>query len=193
MILGAGVVGMNAARVAFGLGMDVVVMNRGIERLQKIDETYRGQVTTLPLTAGNLTRELVDADLVIGALLVPGAKTPVLISRAMLGTMKKGSVIVDVSIDQGGCAETSRPTTHDNPVYEVDGIIHYAVTNMPGEFPRTSTIALTNATLPYITMLANLGIKKAAQHEFLRTALNTHEGKITHPALAASLTQNKKG
>jgi len=193
MILGAGVVGTNAARVAFGMGMDVLVLNRGSEKLQKIDDLYRGSVKTLPLTESNITREIVDADMVIGAVLVPGGKTPLLISRDMIRAMKKGSVIVDVSIDQGGCAVTSRPTTHDNPVYAVDGIIHYAVANMPGAFPHTSTMALTNATLPYITMLANMGIQKAVTDTILRTALNTHEGKILHPALAAVMSKNKKG
>ena len=193
MILGAGVVGTNAARVAFGIGMDVIVLNRGSEKLQKIDELYRGSVKTLPLTESTITREIVDADMVIGAVLVPGGKTPLLIARDMIRAMKKGSVIIDVSIDQGGCAVTSRPTTHDNPVYAVDGIIHYTVANMPGAFPRTATMALTNATFPYITMLANMGIKKAVTDTTLRTALNTHEGEILHPALAAVMSKNNKG
>ncbi len=193
VILGAGVVGTNAARVAFGIGMDVIVLNRGSEKLQKIDEIYQGRVKTLPLTENNVTREIAKADVIIGAVLIPGGKTPLLISRSMLRSMKKGSVIVDVSIDQGGCAETSRPTTHDDPVYEVDGIIHYTVANMPGAFPRTSTMALTNATLPYVTMLADRGIKKAVADTILRTALNTHEGKIRHPALAAVPSKNNTG
>ena len=193
VILGAGVVGTNAARVAFGIGMDVIVLNRGSEKLRKIDEAYWGQVKTLPLTETDITREIVDADVVIGAVLVPGGKTPLLISRDMMGKMKKGSVLVDVSIDQGGCAETSRPTTHDNPVYTVDGIIHYTVANMPGAFPRTSTMALTNATLPYVTMLADRGINKAATDTILKTALNTHDGEVRHPALAAVLSKNTKG
>lgn len=193
VILGAGVVGMNAARVAFGIGMDVIVLNRGSEKLQKIDEIYGGSIKTLPLTQNNITREIAEADVVIGAVLVPGGKTPLLISRDMIRSMKKGSVIVDVSIDQGGCAETSRPTTHDDPVYAVDGIIHYTVANMPGAFPRTSTMALTNATLPYVTMLADRGIKKAVTDAILKTALNTHDGEILHPALAAVLSKNKKG
>jgi len=193
LILGAGVVGTNAARVAFGIGMDVIVLNRGSEKLQKIDELYRGSVKTLPLTESTITREIVDADMVIGAVLVPGGKTPLLIARDMIRAMKKGSVIIDVSIDQGGCAVTSRPTTHDNPVYAVDGIIHYTVANMPGAFPRTSTIALTNETLLYVMLLADMGAGKAAKHEILKTALNTREGKITHSALASSLTKTKKG
>jgi alanine dehydrogenase len=193
VILGAGVVGTNAARIAFGIGMDVVVMNRSIEKLQRIDEAYRGQIRTLALTISTLAKEIVEADLIIGAVLIPGGKTPVLISRSMLRSMKKGSVIVDVSIDQGGCAETSRPSTHDDPVYEVDGVIHYTVANMPGAFPRTSTIALTNETLPYIMLLADMGAGKAAKHEILKTALNIREGKITHAALASSLKKTKKG
>jgi alanine dehydrogenase len=190
VILGAGVVGMNAARIASGIGMDIIVLNRGIERLQKIDEIFLGRVKTLSLTSANIQQEIEDADIVVGAVLVPGGKTPVLITRVMLKTMKKGAVIVDVAIDQGGCAETSRPSTHDNPIYEVDGIIHYTVANMPGAYPRTSTFALTNATLPYIKMIADRGISKTADDPILRTALNTYQGKITHPALAAAMQMN---
>lgn len=193
VILGAGVVGMNAARTASGIGMDVIVLNRGMERLQKIDEIFMGRVRTLSLTSANILQEIEDADIVIGAVLVPGGKTPVLITRDMLKTMKEGAVIVDVAIDQGGTAETSHPSTHDRPVYTVDGIIHYTVANMPGAYPRTSTLALTNATLPYIKMLADGGITMAAENPILRTALNTYQGKISHPALAAAMTANKKG
>jgi alanine dehydrogenase len=193
VILGAGVVGTNAARVASGIGMDVVALNRGIERLQKIDEMFMGRVKTLPLTSANIRKEIEDADMIIGAVLVPGGKTPVLITREMLKIMKTGSVIVDVSIDQGGCAETSRPATHDNPVYEVEGIVHYTVANMPGAYPRTSTMALTNATLPYVRMIAGMGITEAAHDPLLRTALNAYQGKIVHPALAAAMQTNKKG
>jgi len=193
LILGAGVVGTNAARTASGIGMDVVVMNRGIERLQKIDEMFMGRVKTVSLTSATIQQEIRDADMIVGAVLVPGGKTPVLITKDMLKTMKKGAVIVDVAIDQGGSAETSRPSTHDNPVYEVDGIIHYSVANMPGAYPRTSTLALTNATLPYIKMLADWGINKAAEDPILRTALNTYQGKITHPVLAAAMNATKKG
>ncbi len=192
VILGAGVVGSNAARVAAGIGMAVVVLNRGIDRLREIDAASGGRIKTLPLTTENIMREFTDADLLIGAVLVPGGKTPVLITRAMLRSMKKGSVIVDVSIDQGGCAETSRPSTHDRPVYTVDGIIHYTVANMPGAFPRTATLALTNATLPYIAELASMGASKAAQHAILKTALNVHRGKITNAPLAESLRLTKK-
>lgn len=193
VILGAGVVGINAAHTAYGIGMDVVVLNRGIERLQKIEEIFIGRVKTLPLTTSNIESEIRDADLVICAVLVPGGKAPILISRAQLKIMKKGAVILDVAIDQGGCTETSQPTTHDNPIYEVDGIIHYTVANMPGAYPRTSTLSLTNATLPFIKMMANMGISKAADDPILRTALNTYQGKITHPVLATYMDTDKRG
>lgn len=192
VILGAGVVGINAAHTTYGIGMDVVVLNRGIERLQKIEEIFMGRVRTLPLTTSNIESEIRDADIVICAVLVPGGRAPILISRAQLKIMKQGAVIIDVAIDQGGCAETSRPSTHDNPVYEVDGILHYTVANMPGAYPRTSTLALTNATLPYIKMIADMGISKAAEDPILRTALNTYQGKITHPVLAASMNRNRQ-
>lgn len=188
LILGAGVVGTNAARVCTGLGMDTVVMNRGLERLQRLDEIFMGRLKTLPLTAAGIKEEIKDADMIIGAVLVPGGRTPVLISRDMLKSMKKGAVIIDVSVDQGGCAETSRPTTHDNPVYEVEGIIHYTVANMPGAYPRTSTMALTNATLPYIKVLAGKGIEKALEEDaVIRGAVNTYKGKIVHKTLAEAM------
>ncbi len=188
LILGAGVVGTNAARVSTGLGMDTVVINKGIEKLQKIDEMFMGRVKTLPATTSNIRQEIKEADIIIGAVLVPGGKTPILITKDMLRTMKKGSVIVDVSIDQGGCIETSRPTTHDNPVYEVDGIIHYTVANMPGAYPRTSTLALTNATLPYIRTIADSGIEKAIkENPVLKSALNTYKGHIVHKTIAEAL------
>jgi len=188
VVLGAGVVGTNAARVGMGLGMETVVINKDTAGLQRIDELFKGRVRTLPMTSHALEEEIVDADIVIGAVLVPGGRTPVLITREMLTTMKRGSVIVDVAVDQGGCAETSRPTTHDDPVYEVDGIIHYCVANMPGAYPRTSTIALTNATLPYIRTIAERGIEKAVQEDpVIRSALNTYQGKIVNKALAESM------
>jgi alanine dehydrogenase len=185
LILGAGVVGGNAARVCIGLGMDTVVIGKGADKLQRLDELFMGRIHTLPVTAHDVAEEIRDADIVIGAVLVPGGRTPVLITRDMLRSMKKGAVIVDVSVDQGGCTETSRPTTHDNPVYTVDGVIHYAVANMPGAFPRTSTIALTNATLPYIKTIANLGIKDAVSKDpSIKSALNTYRGEIVHPIVA---------
>ncbi len=188
LILGAGVVGTNAARVSAGLGIDTVVANRGPARLRRIDEIFSGRVKTLPLTRGNVEEHLRYADIVIGAVLVPGGRAPVLITREMLGLMKKGAVIVDVSVDQGGCVETSRPTTHDDPVYVVDGVLHYTVANMPGAYPRTSTIALTNATLPYVRILAGSGVENAIREDpSLKSALNTYAGAVVHGALAESL------
>ncbi len=188
VVLGAGVVGTNAARVGMGLGMEAVVINRDPAGLQRIDELFKGRVRTLPMTVHALEEEIVDTDIIIGAVLVPGGRTPILITRDMLGSMKKGSVIVDVSIDQGGCTETSRPTTHDDPVFIVDGIVHYCVANMPGAYPRTSTLALTNATLPYVRVIADSGIKKAVQDDpVIKSALNTYHGKIVNKALAESL------
>lgn len=177
LILGAGIVGSNAARVSIGIGMETVVMNRGIERLQRLDEIFNGMIKTVAMTAHNIKEELRDTDILIGAVLVPGGKTPMLVTRDMLKKMKKGSVIVDVSVDQGGCVETSRPTTHDKPIYEVEGIIHYAVANMPGVYPRTSTMALTNATLPYIRIIASKGIDRVIKEDpVIKTALNTYQG-----------------
>lgn len=192
LILGAGTAGTNAARVASAIGMDTTVINMAANGLRVIDEMFLGRVRTLSLTRGALMGSLREADIVIGAVLVPGAKTPVLIGRDALRTMKKGSVLIDISVDQGGTAETSRPTTHDDPVYQVDGIIHYCVANMPGAYPRTSTLALAGPTLAYIKMLASEieksgiegCIKKSAP---LRAALNIHKGRVVHPAVALSL------
>jgi alanine dehydrogenase len=193
VILGAGVVGTNAAHVCIGLGMDTVVINKGVEKLQRLDEMFMGRVKTLPLTSHNIAEEIKDADILVGAILVPGGRTPILITRDMLKTMKKGAVIIDVSVDQGGCIETSKPTTHDKPVYEVDGIIHYCVANMPGAYPRTSTLALTNATLPYIKLLANKGIENALKESAeIKTALNTYKGEITNKAVAESMGIDSK-
>ncbi len=188
VILGAGVVGSNAARVALGMGMETVVINKDTGRLQRIDELFKGRVRTLPMTTHAIEEEIVDADIIVGAVLVPGGKTPILITREMLGAMKKGAVIVDVSVDQGGCVETSRPTTHDDPVFVVDGIVHYCVANMPGAYPRTSTLALTNATLPYVKLLATKGIDNAiAESAEIRSSLNTYQGRITNKALAETM------
>jgi len=188
VVIGAGVVGANAARDCIGLGMDTVVMDVRMERLQKVDEMFMGRVKTLPVTLHNIREEIRSADIVIGAVLIPGGRTPVLITRDMLRTMKRGAVIIDVSIDQGGCFETSRPTTHDNPIYEVEGIIHYTVANMPGAYPKTSTIALTNVTLPYIKTLARKGIVRAFREDsVIKSALNTYEGFVVHKTLAESM------
>jgi alanine dehydrogenase len=187
LVIGAGVVGTNAARDCIGLGMDTVVMDIRMERLQKIDEMFIGRVKTLPVTMHNIKEEIRDSDIVIGAVLIPGGRTPLLIKKDMLGTMKRGSVIIDVSVDQGGCFETSRPTTHDDPVYEVEGIIHYTVGNMPGAYPKTSTIALTNVTFPYVKLLCDKGVEKAIRQDLsLKSALNTYRGRVVHRALADS-------
>jgi alanine dehydrogenase len=188
VILGAGVVGSNAARVAFGMGMETVVINKDTGRLQRIDELFKGRVRTLPMTTHAIEEEIVEADIIVGAVLVPGGRTPVLITREMLGAMKKGAVIVDVSVDQGGCVETSHPTTHDDPVFVVDGIVHYCVANMPGAYPRTSTIALTNATLPYVKLLATKGIVNTiAESAEIRSSLNTYQGRVTNKALSETI------
>ncbi len=185
VILGAGTVGFNAARVCAGIEMETVVINKSIERLERLNEVFIGKVRTLPLSFYNVREEIRDADIVIGAILIPGGKTPIIITRDMLGTMKKGSVIVDVSVDQGGCAETSRPTTHDDPVYETDGILHYMVANMPGAYPRTSTMALTNVTLPYIKTIAARGIEKTINEDpVIRSSINIYGGEILHKELA---------
>ncbi len=188
LLLGAGVVGTNAARDCVGLGMDTVVMDQRMDKLRKIDEMFMGRVKTLPVTVHNIKEEIKRADIIIGAVLIPGGKTPLLIKREMLKTMKKGAVIIDVSVDQGGCFETSRPTTHDNPIYEVDGIVHYMVANMPGAYPKTSTIALTNVTTAYIKTLADRGIEPAVREDAaIKSSLNTFKGHIVHKALAESM------
>ena len=187
LILGAGVVGQGAARIAIGLGMETIVLNRGSERLRQLDRQFSGTIQTRILNDDTLEEELSRADLIIGALYSTGGRTPLLITRERLQTLRTGTVIVDVAIDQGGCAASSRPTTHDNPVYEVDGILHYCVANMPGAYPRTSTLALTNATLPYIRQLAKFGVDESLRTSPpLATALNLRAGTIIHPALAAA-------
>jgi len=187
LVLGAGTVGYNAAQIAHSLGMDVTVINRGVNKLSEIDKAFKGSVHTLPSTPEHIASLIKDVDLAIGAVLVKGARAPVLVSEALVKTMKKGAVIVDVAIDQGGCFETSRATTHDDPVYSLHGVTHYAVTNMPGSYPRTSTLALTNATIPYIRELARLGAARAIkENQQLKTALNTYKGNIAHKGLAES-------
>jgi alanine dehydrogenase len=187
LILGAGVVGQGAARIAMGLGMETIVLNRGSERLRQLDGQYHGMIQTRILNDDTLEEELRRADLVIGALYATGGRTPVLITRERLDCLRRGTVIVDVAIDQGGCAASSRPTTHDEPIFTVDGILHYCVANMPGAYPRTSTLALTNATLPYIRQLARHNVEAALRSSPpLSTALNIRAGAIVHPALAAA-------
>ncbi len=185
LILGGGVVGSNAARIAAGLGARVTVMDVSLPRLRVLDDILPANVTTLFSTPDNLERRLGQADLVVGAVLKEGARAPRLVTAGMLKGMKKGSALVDVSIDQGGCFETSRPTTHSQPTYVVEGVVHYCVSNMPGGVARTSTQALANATLPYALKLASLGWKKAlaADRGFLH-GLNLSEGRVHHPAVA---------
>jgi alanine dehydrogenase len=167
--------------------MRVTVLNRGIEKLRRLEDIYNGRITTLPATKYNISEQIKEADIVIGAVLVTGAQAPLLVTREMVSDMKKGSVVVDVAVDQGGCFETTRPTTHDNPVCVVDGVIHYAVANMPGAYPRTSTAALTNGTLPYLKRLASLGPERAIREDPpLRSALNPHGGHIVHKGLSES-------
>jgi alanine dehydrogenase len=187
VILGAGTVGENAAHIALALGMRVSVLNRGIGKLERLDEIFQGRLDTIAALEDNIGREVKEADILIGAVLVAGAHAPRLVSRRMVQTMQRGAVIVDVSVDQGGCIETIRPTTHEEPVYEAEGVIHYAVTNMPGAYPRTATLALTNSTLPFIRRLAALGVKTAIREDgALRSAVNTWKGSIVHPGLAES-------
>lgn len=187
VILGAGVVGTNAAKVAAGLGAHVVLMDVNLERLRYLSDVMPANVTTIFSDAHTVRENLYMADLVIGAVLIPGAKTPVLVTRDDLVRMKNGSVIVDVSIDQGGCVQTSRPTTHAQPTFVVEGVVHYCVTNMPGAVGRTSTIALCNATLPYALKIASLGYRRAAEQDVgLAQGVNLVRGRVTNPAVAES-------
>ena len=188
VVLGAGVAGQNAARMAIGLEADVTILDINVERLYALKQQYGAALTTLYSTRAALETQILSADLVIGAVLVPGAAAPKLITRQHVKEMVRGSVIVDISIDQGGCAETSRPTTHAAPTYVVDEVVHYCVANMPGAVARTSTFALNNATLPFILAIADKGPMKAmAADPHLRNGLNVHRGEITHPAVAEAL------
>lgn len=188
LVIGGGVVGTQAARIAAGMGADVTVLDRSIPRLSWIDDVYGGQFKNAYSNAGTLMALARDADLIIGAVLIPGAAAPKLISRAQLSELKPGAVLVDVAIDQGGCFETSRATTHHDPVYEVDGIIHYCVANMPGAVARTSTLALGNATLPFLLALADKGWKRACTEDrHLKAGLNTHAGHLTYAAVGEAL------
>ena len=187
VILGGGVVGINAAKMAAGLGARVVVIDLSLERLRYLSDVMPANVTLLHSNRFSILEQIADADLVIGGVLVPGAKAPKLIRREDLKTMPQGAVIVDVAVDQGGCVETIKPTTHENPTYFVDGVLHYGVANMPGAVPRTSTLALTNATLPYALQLANKGWKRAlAENPALLKGLNMANGKVTYRAVAES-------
>jgi alanine dehydrogenase len=185
LVIGGGMVGYNAAVIALGMGAQVTILERSVDRMRFLEQILSGRVQLLMSSALQLEEAIKDADLTIGAVLIPGALAPKLITRAMLGTMKESSVFVDVAIDQGGCAETSRPTTHDDPVYTVDGVIHYCVANMPGAVPITSTRALTNVTLPYVEQLADLGaIGAVTVNPELARGVNVVGGKVTYEAVA---------
>jgi alanine dehydrogenase len=187
-IIGGGVVGMNAAKIAVGIGAHVRILDINLQRLAYIDDIFRGAVTTLMSNYINIEESAKLSDLLIGAVLIPGAKTPKVVTRDMLSNMKEGAVIVDVAIDQGGCVETSRPTTHEDPTFVVDGVVHYCVTNMPGALPRTSTFALTNATMPYAYILADSGVtRNSLQNKALAKGVNVYKGKVTYQAIAEAL------
>jgi alanine dehydrogenase len=187
VVIGGGVVGTQAARMAAGLGAEVTILDRSLPRLRQLDELFEGRVRTRFSTIEAVEEEVFAADVVIGAVLVPGASAPKLVSREMLKSMRRGSVVVDVAIDQGGCFETSHPTTHDEPTYEVEGVIHYCVANMPGAVPLTSSQALNNATLPFGLALANKGFAAVLDNPHLRAGLNVYKGRLTYKAVADSL------
>jgi len=188
VVIGGGVVGINAARMAMGLGADVTILDRSLPRLKELDAQYGPHLKTLYSTADAIEQEVTQADLVVGAVLIPGAAAPKLVTKEHLSKMKDGAVLVDVAIDQGGCFETARATTHQEPTYVIDGVIHYCVANMPGGVARTSTFALTNATLPFALALANKGYKQALQDDaHLLNGLNVHRGQVTYEAVARDL------
>ena len=187
-IMGGGVVGTNAAKIALGFGAKVTLIDVNLNRLRELDDIFGGRLYTLASNSYNVAHVTKEADLVIGGVLIPGATAPKIVTRAMVSQMKKGAVIVDVAIDQGGCVETARPTSHSNPSYLVDGVVHYCVTNMPGAVPNTSTLALTNSTFPYLLRIANLGAREALKQDAgLAEGLNTWLGKLTYRGVAESL------
>ncbi len=193
VIIGGGIVGINAAKVALGFGARVSILDTNLDKLRSIDDLFDGQVTTLASNHHNIRAALSRADVLIGAVLIPGSAAPKLVSREMLGGMKRGSVAVDVAVDQGGCFETTRPTTHSDPVYEEEGVVHYCVSNMPGAVPRTSTFALNNATMPYALDLANKGtIRAVRENPGLYGGVNTYRGHITCQPVAESQNQPYK-
>ena len=188
VVIGGGVVGTNAARMAMGLEARVFVLDKSLRRLQELDFQFGSKLTTVFSTTSAIEEHVLSADLVIGAVLVPGAAAPKLVTREMVRQMKRGSVLVDVAIDQGGCFETSRPTTHADPTFVEEGVVHYCVANMPGAVARTSTLALNNATLPFVIALADKGYRRAlAEDPHLKAGLNIHRGHVTHPAVAEAL------
>jgi alanine dehydrogenase len=184
-IIGGGIVGTNAARIALGFGAKVTLVDVNLNRLRELDDIFGGRLYTLASNSYNVAQATKEADLVIGGVLIPGAMAPKIVTRAMVAAMTKGAVIVDVAIDQGGCVETARPTSHSNPSYVVDGVVHYCVTNMPGAVPHTSTLALTNSTFPYLLRIANLGVREALKQDAgLAEGLNTWLGLLTHRGVA---------
>lgn len=186
-IIGGGIVGTNAAKMALGMGAIVTLIDLNLNRLRELDDIFNGRVYTLASNSYTIAKAVQHADLVIGGVLIPGASAPKLVTREMVSRMKKGAVIVDVAIDQGGCIETAHPTTHSNPAYVVDGVVHYCVTNMPAAVPHTSTLALTNATFPYVMKLARMGASKAIQSDDgIREGVNTFNGQVTYAAVAES-------
>ena len=186
-VVGGGVVGLNAAKMAVGLGSEVTILEKSAARMRALDDIFGSRVATLKSSAVTLAETLAESDLVIGAVLVPGSAAPRIITRKMIGGMREGSVLVDVAVDQGGCAETTRPTTHSKPTYVLDGVVHYCVANMPGAMPRTSTYALTNATLDYAVAIASLGPEEAARRDpHLRNGVNTYRGALTCRPVAES-------
>ncbi len=187
VVLGGGVVGSGAARIAAGMGANVFILDVDLNRLRYLADVMPANVTTLMSNPYNIKKLVASADLLVGAVLIPGAKAPKLVTRAMIGTMKEGAVLVDVAVDQGGCSETCRPTTHRDPTYIIDGVMHYCVTNMPGAVPRTSTFALTNATFRYVLEIANRGWEGAVgTNQYLAAGINIVRGKVTHPGVAAA-------
>src|SRR6056297_168396 len=184
-ILGGGVVGTNAAKMAYGMGAQVTILDIDVNRLEYLDDIFEGHINTLYSNPANIEKVLHESDLLIGAVLIPGAKAPNLVTRADLKKMKQGSVIVDVAVDQGGCIETTKPTTHDEPTFTIDGVVHYCVANMPGAVARTATLGLTSATLKYGLMIANKGLEQAAkENEALKLGINLYDGALTYKAVA---------
>jgi len=192
-IIGGGIVGTNAAKIALGMGAKVTLIDVNLNRLRELDDIFNGRVFTVASNSYNIERAVSEADLVIGGVLIPGAAAPKIVTRAMVEKMKKGAVIVDVAIDQGGCIETARPTTHSDPSFEVNGVVHYCVTNMPAAVPNTSTLALTNATFPYVLKLARLGAKTAiGEDKGIAEGVNTYNGALTYAAVASAQRRDWK-
>jgi len=192
-IIGGGIVGTNAAKIALGMGAKVTLIDLNLNRLRELDDIFNGRVFTMASNSYNIARAASEADLLIGGVLIPGAAAPKIVTRSMVERMKKGAVIVDVAIDQGGCIETAHPTTHSDPSFEVNGVVHYCVTNMPAAVPNTSTLALTNATFPYVMKLAKLGASEAIREDKgIAEGVNTYDGVLTYEAVAAAQKRDWK-